>query len=101
MQSTARRSYTVEQCLDPVAPAGPAFQGWFVKAPHHPRQDFAPRMRMRCGLAGAEIAALAAQAGDRRRAGGTERERCGHELFRTLWRLYLLAVAPNATSCGP
>lgn len=36
------RSYTVAECLDLVAAAGLAFQGWFHKSPYHPHEIFAP-----------------------------------------------------------
>lgn len=36
------RSYTVAECLDLVAAAGLAFQGWFHKSPYYPHDMIAP-----------------------------------------------------------
>lgn len=36
------RSYTVAECLDLVAAAGLAFQGWLQKSPYHPHDMLAP-----------------------------------------------------------
>lgn len=37
-----QRSYTVAECLDLVAAAGLAFQGWFHKTPYYPHDVVAP-----------------------------------------------------------
>ncbi|MEB3981148.1 class I SAM-dependent methyltransferase [Mycobacterium sp. 663a-19] len=37
-----QRSYTVEECLDLVASAGLAFQGWFHKTPYYPHDILGP-----------------------------------------------------------
>lgn len=37
-----QRSYTVEECVDLVAAAGMAFQGWFQKTPYYPHDFFVP-----------------------------------------------------------
>jgi hypothetical protein len=36
------RSYTVDECLDFVASAGLAFQGWYHKTPYYPHDLFGP-----------------------------------------------------------
>jgi hypothetical protein len=36
------RNYTVDECLDFVASAGLAFQGWYHKTPYYPNDLFAP-----------------------------------------------------------
>jgi SAM-dependent methyltransferase len=36
------RTYTVDECLDFVASAGLAFQGWYHKTPYYPNDLFAP-----------------------------------------------------------
>jgi ABC-type molybdenum transport system ATPase subunit/photorepair protein PhrA len=36
------RNYTVDECLDLVASAGLAFQGWYHKTPYYPNDLFAP-----------------------------------------------------------
>jgi SAM-dependent methyltransferase len=36
------RSYTVQECIDLVATAGLAFQGWFHKTPYYPHDFLAP-----------------------------------------------------------
>ncbi|TVS88511.1 class I SAM-dependent methyltransferase [Mycobacterium helveticum] len=37
-----QRSYTVDECVDLVASAGLAFQGWLFNAPYYPHDAFAP-----------------------------------------------------------
>ncbi len=87
--------------------------------------DYVPIMRMRCGVSGnqlfrpdwtmtlnaaqlpfvqhvdgrrtiREIAELAAQSGDSRRAGTAEREKFVRKLFRALWRLDFLSMGLDA-----
>ena len=89
--------------------------------------DYVPLMRMRCGLSGAEIfrpdwrtslnaaqlpfvqhvdgrltireiAERVAQSGESRRAGAADLEKFGRQLFQSLWRLDILAMALNADS---
>jgi hypothetical protein len=36
------RNYTVDECVDLVASAGLAFQGWYHKTPYYPNDLFAP-----------------------------------------------------------
>jgi hypothetical protein len=36
------RNYTVDECLDFVASAGLAFQGWYHRTPYYPNDLFAP-----------------------------------------------------------
>jgi SAM-dependent methyltransferase len=45
------RSYTVEECIDLVASAGLAFQGWFHKTPYYPHEILAPSSRFHAALA--------------------------------------------------
>jgi SAM-dependent methyltransferase len=45
------RSYTVEECLDLVASAGLAFQGWFHKTPYYPHDILAPSSEFYAALA--------------------------------------------------
>ena len=46
-----QRSYTVEECIDLVASAGLAFQGWFHKTPYYPHEILAPSSRFHAALA--------------------------------------------------
>jgi hypothetical protein len=46
-----QRSYTVEECLDLVASAGLAFQGWFHKTPYYPHDILVPPSRFHAALA--------------------------------------------------
>lgn len=39
------RSYTVDDCLELVASAGLAFQGWFHKSPYYPHESFTPTVK--------------------------------------------------------
>ena len=46
-----QRSYTVEECMDLVASAGLAFQGWFHKTPYYPHDILVPSSRFHAALA--------------------------------------------------
>jgi hypothetical protein len=46
-----QRSYTVEGCMDLVASAGLAFQGWFHKTPYYPHDILVPSSRFHAALA--------------------------------------------------
>lgn len=46
-----QRSYTVQECIDLVASAGLAFQGWFHKTPYYPHDMLAPPNRFHAALA--------------------------------------------------
>jgi SAM-dependent methyltransferase len=46
-----QRSYTVQECMDLVASAGLAFQGWFHKTPYYPHEILAPSSRFHAALA--------------------------------------------------
>lgn len=46
-----QRSYTVDGCLDLVASAGLAFQGWLHKAPYYPHDMLVPSSRFHAALA--------------------------------------------------
>jgi SAM-dependent methyltransferase len=46
-----QRSYTVEECMDLVASAGLAFQGWFHKTPYYPHDILAPSSTFHAALA--------------------------------------------------
>jgi SAM-dependent methyltransferase len=46
-----QRSYTVQECIDLVASAGLAFQGWFHKTPYYPHEILAPSSRFHAALA--------------------------------------------------
>ena len=46
-----QRSYTVDECIDLVASAGLAFQGWFHKTPYYPHEILAPSSRFHAALA--------------------------------------------------
>jgi 2-polyprenyl-3-methyl-5-hydroxy-6-metoxy-1,4-benzoquinol methylase len=46
-----QRSYTVGECIDLVASAGLAFQGWFHKTPYYPHEILAPTSGVQPDLA--------------------------------------------------
>jgi 2-polyprenyl-3-methyl-5-hydroxy-6-metoxy-1,4-benzoquinol methylase len=46
-----QRSYTVGECIDLVASAGLAFQGWFHKTPYYPHEILAPTSAFQPDLA--------------------------------------------------
>ena len=46
-----QRSYTVQECIDLVASAGLAFQGWFHKTPYYPHDMLAPPNGFHAALA--------------------------------------------------
>lgn len=46
-----QRSYTVPECLELVAAAGLAFQGWFHKTPYYPHEILAPAAALHAALA--------------------------------------------------
>jgi hypothetical protein len=46
-----QRSYTVQECIDLVDSAGPAFQGWFHKTPYYPHEILVPPSSLQASLA--------------------------------------------------
>src|SRR5262249_31418061 len=46
-----QRSYTVQECIDLVASAGLAFQGWFHNTPYYPHDMLAPPNSFHAALA--------------------------------------------------